>query len=324
MKRLFFILFLCKVFSTSFAQDGLKQSYSDTTPSLSTQNHSQFHVNYKKRLYLISGIHIAGSAATMFILSQSWYKDFPKTSFHTFNDSREWLQVDKAGHAWTAYNIAKYSKQLWSWAGIKEKKAVVLGGVSSIAFQTILEYLDGHSTEWGWSWADMSANLLGAGFYMAQEFSWSEQRAQLKLSSLPIADPNNLDDRVTELYGKSVPERILKDYNVTNFWLSINLGSFAPNSKLPSWLNIAAGYGAKGLYGGFENRSYAKDGSVVFDRTDIPRKRQWYLSPDIDFTKIKTNKKGLKTLFSLANMIKIPAPTLEFSNGKFKGHWLMF
>ncbi|HVE60342.1 MAG TPA: hypothetical protein VNA26_00890, partial [Chitinophagaceae bacterium] len=101
MKRLFFILFLCKTFSTSFGQDGLKQSYSDTTPSLSTQNHSQFHVNYKKRLYLISGIHIAGSAATMFILSKSWYKDFPKTSFHTFNDSKEWLQVDKAGHAWT-------------------------------------------------------------------------------------------------------------------------------------------------------------------------------------------------------------------------------
>jgi hypothetical protein len=87
---------------------------------------------------------------------------------------------------------------------------------------------------------------------------------------------------------------------------------------------MAVGYGAKGLFGGFENKSFDKDGAVAFDRTDIPRKRQWYISPDIDFTKIKTNKKGLKTLFSLANMIKLPAPALEFSNGKFKGHWLMF
>lgn len=171
----------------------------------------------------------------------------------------------------------------------------------------------------------MAANFFGVGSYVAQELSWNEQKFQLKLSSFPGSYPTaELEDRGNELYGKSIPERILKDYNVLNFWVSMNLRSFAPKSKLPPWLNVAAGYGAKGLYGGFENRSYAKDGSVVFDRTDIPRRRQWYVSPDIDFTKIKTNKKGLRTLFSLANMIKLPAPTLEFSDGKFKGHWLMF
>ncbi len=117
---------------------------------------------------------------------------------------------------------------------------------------------------------------------------------------------------------------MLKDYNGETFWLSVNLKSFAPHCKLPPWLNLAAGYGGKGLLGGFENRSFDKTGSLVFDRADIKRRRQFYLSPDVDFTKIKTNKKGLKTLFSLANIIKLPAPALEFSNGKFKGHWLMF
>jgi hypothetical protein len=104
----------------------------------------------------------------------------------------------------------------------------------------------------------------------------------------------------------------------------MNLNSFFKKSNLPDWFNIALGYGAKGLYGGFENRAIDKNGSVTFDRRDIPRQRQWYLSPDIDFTKIKTQKKGLKTLFSLMNMVKMPAPALEFSGGKLKGHLVHF
>jgi hypothetical protein len=165
--------------------------------------------------------------------------------------------------------------------------------------------------------------MIGAGFSVAQELCWNEQRLQIKFSFFPVLYTDDLKERVNDLYGKSI-ERILKDYNGQTYWLSMNLRSLVPKSKLPHWLNMAIGYGAKGLFGGFENRSYDKDGSVVFDRTDIQRKREWYLSPDIDFTKIKTNKKGLKTLFSLANMIKLPAPALEFSDGKFKAHWIMF
>ena len=53
--------------------------------------------------------------------------------------------------------------------------------------------------------------------------------------------------------------------------------------------------------------------------------RQFYLSVDLDLTKIKTNSKFLKTLFSTINFIKIPAPALEYNtkNG-FKFHYLHF
>ena len=102
------------------------------------------------------------------------------------------------------------------------------------------------------------------------------------------------------------------------------LASFAMAERLPTWLNVALGYGAKGLFGGFENIGYDKDGAVIFNRTDIKRERQWYLSPDIDFTKIKTNKKGVSTLLSVLNMIKMPAPALELSGRKLRGHLLFF
>jgi hypothetical protein len=292
-------------------------------PNLGKPGHYPITSKNQRKL-IIAGVHVSAYAGTMLLLSQAWYKDYPKTKFHTFNDSKEWLQVDKVGHAWTAYNIANYSTDLWKWAGFDHKKAVVLGGISSFGYQSILEVLDGYSAEWGWSWTDIAANTAGAGLYTLQELAWEEQRVLFKFSSFPVKYNTALDKRADELYGKSFQERLLKDYNGQTYWLSFNLKSFAKNSSLPAWLNMAIGYGAKGLYGGFENRALNKDGIVTFDRTDIPRQRQWYLSPDIDFTKIKTNKRFVRTSLSILNMIKLPAPALELSNGKLKGHWLYF
>jgi hypothetical protein len=90
----------------------------------------------------------------------------------------------------------------------------------------------------------------------------------------------------------------LKDYNGQTYWLSLNVQSFSNSSAHPNWLNVAVGYGTKGVYGGFENVAYDKRGNVTFNRPDIKRQRQWYISPDVDFTKIKTGKRFVKTLFS--------------------------
>ncbi len=53
--------------------------------------------------------------------------------------------------------------------------------------------------------------------------------------------------------------------------------------------------------------------------------RQFYLSLDVDLTKIQTNSKFLKSVFSVVNFIKVPAPTLELSNRNgLKFHFLYF
>ena len=111
---------------------------------------------------------------------------------------------------------------------------------------------------------------------------------------------------------------MLKDYNAQTYWLSANLRSFFPKTGLPKWLNIAVGYGAEGMFGGYENLARDKNGNLIFDRRDIQRYRQWYLAPDLDFTKIKTDSKFLKTVFFGLNMLKFPTPALAFANGKFK------
>jgi hypothetical protein len=282
------------------------------------------HPFSKSKTYAVAGVHAASYTGTLLILSKAWYKDFPKAPFHTFNDSREWLQVDKAGHAWTAYTLARYSAGLWIWAGIAREKAAWLGGISGLGYQTILESLDAHSAQWGWSWADMGANIAGASLFTAQQLLRQEQSLQLKFSAFPerYAAPE-MKQRAAALFGNHFPERLLKDYNAQTYWLSVNIRSILHN-EVPGWLNIAVGYGAKGMYGGFENIAIDGNGIVLFDRRDIKRQRQWYLSPDIDWTKINTKKQAVKTLFSVLNMIKVPAPALELRNGKLQGRLISF
>jgi hypothetical protein len=78
------------------------------------------------------------------------------------------------------------------------------------------------------------------------------------------------------------------------------------------------------LFGARSNIARDKNENIIFDRSDIKRYRQWFLSPDIDLTKIKTNKKALRFLFTVLSAFKFPAPSLEFSNGNIKGHWIHF
>jgi hypothetical protein len=279
----------------------------------------------KKRQWMIGGVHLAGYAGTLLVLNDTWYKGYARTNFQVFDDSREWLQVDKIGHGWGAYNATRVSTDMWKWAGLPSKKAALFAALGSTAFLTGIEWMDAHSAKWGWSWSDMGANLAGAGLFVGQEMLWEEQRLQLKFSF----HQKNYGDAVLEqradaLFGKPWYERMLKDYNAQTYWLSANLHSFFPKSNLPPWLNLAFGYGADGMFGGFENKWTDPLGSEV-DRSNLTRKRQFYLAPDIDFTKIPTNKKWLRTIFSFLNAFKCPAPAIMLDNkGKFRTYLFYF
>jgi hypothetical protein len=93
-----------------------------------------------------------------------------------------------------------------------------------------------------------------------------------------------------DLLGGNWAESFLKDYNGLTFWLSMNIHSFLPeNCRFPRWLNVAFGYGAEGMLGGYGNQAMHNGTPLPF----YERYRQFYISTDIDLTRIKTNKKWL-------------------------------
>ena len=279
----------------------------------------------KRRIWMVSGANVVGYSGVMIALASTWYSQYDKTGFHTFNDFPEWKQVDKVGHFYSAYIESRASMEMWRWTGVDRKKRIWIGGMSGAVYQTVIEILDGYSAGWGWSWGDFGANIMGSSALVAQELAWNDQRIKFKFSfhRKNYSDPE-LNHRSDVLFGTSDGERLLKDYNGQTYWASMNLKPFFKNSNLPEWLSISVGYGAEGLFGGRENIGKDDNGTINFNRPDIKRYRQWFLSPDIDLTKIKTNKSGIKFLFKVLSAFKFPMPSLEFSKGKFKAHALHF
>lgn len=290
----------------------------DTLPFPAHPNHQPVHRVPPHRTYVVaSGIGTA-YGGSLLVLNQVWYQQYERTRFQTFNDSREWLQMDKLGHAWTAYQLARSTASLWQWSGMPQTKAALWGSAGSMAYLGFIELMDAHSAKWGWSWSDMAANTSGLLLYLGQQLGWKEQKISFKFSVAPARYTADVGTRANDLFGASAAERLLKDYNTQTYWLSGNIRSFFPRTAFPSWLNIAVGYGAEGMLGGFRNEAFDKTGNRTFYRPDIQRYRQWYLAPDIDFTRIKTNRKGVRTLLFALNCLKVPAPALVLERGKLR------
>ncbi len=278
----------------------------------------------KSRVWLVGAGQAALWTASFISLNKAWYVDYPKQNFHLFNDWPEWQQMDKAGHFWTSYQISRISGDMWKWTGINEKKAIWLGGASGVAFQSIVEILDGFSSEWGFSLTDMAANVSGSALYVSQALIWKQQRIQIKFSYRPYHYPAEFKPRVDKLFGASGIERTLKDYNSQTYWISANLRDFFPDSRIPRWLNLSLGYNARLMLGGRENVWTDEQGNQN-DYSNISRYRRIFLSADIDLTRIRTKSPFLRSVFSAVNMIKIPAPAIEYNTqGQWKVHGIYF
>lgn len=286
----------------SFSQSKLNQFL---TPS------DSLNLSRKTSVYIAEGAILG---ATLIGLNQLWYKDYEKSKFHFINDNEEWLQMDKVGHMYSSYHLGRAGAEALAWSGATKKEQLLYGATLGFGFLTVVEVFDGYSSEWGASSGDLIANATGTALYISQELVWNEQRITPKFSyhktNFPSLRPNTL--------GESSLEQVLKDYNGQNYWLSFNIHSFTKLNFVPKWLNVALGYGGSGMLFGTQKDALA-NGYLQNEY------RQFYLSLDVDLTKIKTQSHFLKTIFSVFNTIKIPAPTLQLnSNKEFRAYGLFF
>lgn len=289
LKRLLILIFAFSILGSSYGQN--------------QQDSTQIR---KGRLIGVSALAGTAYVGGMTGLYYLWYKDYEQSSFHTINDNKAWLQVDKVGHSFSTYQMGRVAYTGFRWAGLEEKKSVWIGGTYGFLFLTTVEIFDGLSTNWGFSWGDVIANAAGSSLFIGQQLLWKEQRMQLKFSY----SPSKYATYNPDLLGANHTERFLKDYNAQTYWLSINPQSFSSSRRIfPKWLNIAVGYGAKGMTGTYYNPEEVNSSAIPsFNRT-----RQFYLSLDLDLTKIKTRSEFLRLVLEVANMVKIPFPTLEYN-----------
>lgn len=258
----------------------------------------------KSKLYKAIAIEAGSYIAGLSFLKYIWYKDHERVPFHFYNDSKGYLQMDKAGHAFSAYRQSYAGYYALRNAGVDKKKSILYGGSLGFLFQTPIELFDGLYEGWGFSWSDMAANTLGSALLVGQEMAFDEQVILMKFSYAPSIYPD-----YHHHLGETHVEQFFLDYNAHTYWLSGNLRKLTGIQQIPQWLNIAYGYSANGMIYEFDNPTFYQ--GQPFPK--LERYRQHLLSLDIDFSRIKTERKFLKTLFRTINLVKLPFPALEFN-----------
>ena len=250
------------------------------------------------RLQLVAGGALGLTAATYTALGAAWYASGLGGPFRYFDDSRQWLQLDKLGHSYGAYHVSRTLMSGLRWAGTSERTQVLCGGLSGFLFQLPIEIFDGFSPDYGASWADLAFNAAGSGLAVGNQLLWRGQRVLLRFS----ARPTTWAAQAPDLLGRTLPERLLKDYNGQTYWLTAAPGHWLGRWK---WLSAAVGLGGAGMLGGYGTEPWA----------DLRARehRRYFLSVDIDWMAIPTRRRGLRLLFFALQAIKLPAPALEWN-----------
>ncbi len=304
---------------------------------------------HKPRLWAAVGTGTAVYGAALVGLHRDWVASSSSKHFHTIDDLHDWNQMDKMGHWLMSYNESRWLYAGARWAGVKPRSAAWLGFAGSQLIMTTLEVFDGYADKWGFSWSDMGFNVLGSGMFLAQQIGWGEQRFVMKVSAWPKTYASDriypyspagsdgsttLQDRSEALYGSGLISLFLKNYNANTVWVSANPRSLLGERAawMPRWLNIAVGMGADNL---FAAQGYEWKGNLNCEGPDCdvyrldaalyPRTRQFYLSFDVDLTRLGIRNRFLRTLAGALNIIKIPAPALEVTDrGGVRLHPLFF
>ncbi|PHR32196.1 MAG: DUF2279 domain-containing protein, partial [Fluviicola sp.] len=147
-------------------------------------------------------------SGSMIGLSQVWYSQVEKSPWHSFDDSKNWLQMDKVGHFYISHKISQFCRDKYVWSGVDNKTATWIGAGISIGYQTTFEFFDAYSANWGFSWSDVAANTLGTVSYTAQSLIWDEERIIPKFSY----SPTEFAAVRPAVLGSTFAESLLKDY----------------------------------------------------------------------------------------------------------------
>lgn len=254
----------------------------------------------------------AGYGGLQLGLYQLWYAEQPQSSFHFFNDNRQWMGVDKMGHSYSSFQLSRISSEALQWAGVPARKASLYGSLGGFLLMAPIELMDGFASGYGASWGDLAANGLGSLLYGLQQWHWQESRIKPKFSF----HPSPYASQRPSLLGGSFPSQLLKDYNGQTYWLSVGVKKFLPESSAyPGWLNLAVGFGTEAMVYARPEQSRA---------AGYKPKAQLYLAPDLNLSHFKSNKRLVRILLFVLDGIHLPAPALEINKNRIHLHPLYF
>lgn len=312
--------------------DTLPPSVVVRTPRADTAGEASGRRFHAGRFYYGVGAVVAADAVVMVGLSDLWYTE--RVPFHWYADSGQydtgipddgWLddwhtyaQMDKGGHLFVAWELARAAGAYGRWSGLSDRKAGLFGATLSAAFQSQIELFDGFDPAYGASRTDLAANVLGAALGGAQ-VAYPERLGGFA-PKLSYHRSPYYDRTISPAAPLNYAGNVVKDYDGLSYWLAVRPATLGAPAWWPRWLGAAVGYGADGL-------AHPVSGIGADGASDGPKHtRQLYLSLDLDVLTTERDRlpRALRPVAAFLSFVRVPFPALELGGRGARWHWLYY
>lgn len=261
-------------------------TYSATMPAIvcnAQERHDSIHF---ERVVLVGGATVGAFVVGHGLLNNLWWKG-QKSRFHV-NAEQDYyyaLNADKIGHAYFAGAAATVYSDLMYWCGMDSVTAAWTGFGVAMTYQTYIEIRDGFSADYGFSWGDLSADLLGASIPIAKHYLPCLRDFDLQISFYP-----------SSAFTSGGYNSIIDDYQSTAHWLAFHphrLLSRSWQEWYPPWLGLAIGHSVNNL-------NSATGGQHRF-----------FVSLDFNVAHIQGLPSWLQDVLRTIHLYHLPAPAVQ-------------
>ena len=244
---------------------------------------------------ILVGTGITGTVVAVHIYQRNAWWQGPHAPFRFQNDWSYALNIDKFGHAYGAYILAKAFSGTLSWIGFSDAASKFWGPLFGLSYQLYVEVEDGYHLIYGFSPGDAFSDVAGAALPAAQSRFPVLENFALKWSYYPSTE------YVNDL-KKGQPKAFIDDYQGQIYWLSLDphfLFGRDLAAAVPAWLGISFGAAVRNLDG-------VGNGERMF-----------YLALDYNFRRIETSSSFLRSAFTALDFFHLPAPGIGLEGKRF-------
>ncbi|HEX2779934.1 MAG TPA: DUF2279 domain-containing protein [Gemmatimonadaceae bacterium] len=241
---------------------------------------------------------LAGNVALYQYFRQAWWSGArAEHMWVNWEHHEPFREMDKFGHAYAGYHLARLGGDLLGGACVSRTKAVWYGAAYAAAFQLQIEYWDGKQAKYGFSPPDLIANTAGAGYAVAQHYY-----APLRFVKPTISYARTTASR---RFGRAQGSELrpTTDYSGQTYWLSVDVDGLLPASAARWWPGFVR----------------ASVGHSITDYVDpVTGRGQWakreiVLSLDLDPEKLPGNNPVWRRVKHELSYYRFPAPALRLT-----------
>lgn len=210
-------------------------------PEYQRVNPNSTEIDYNM-LMIVGGATAATVAAIHTYQLNAWWQE-QDSQFKVVQDWEYVLWVDKIGHFYATNLMGHVFSMGFEAANFETEQTYLYGGLMAFLFELYIEVEDGFGPQWGFSPGDITADFLGATYFISQYYYPFLKNFQPRVSYFPSEEMRN---------GQHKDGNISDDYEGQKYWLSMRMKEILPKKAAKFWpdfLMLSVGVGGRDFDG---------------------------------------------------------------------------